>query len=245
MHSGYTLTNRLARGVRKWLAEKRARIFDTYAVRTHSQEGEDLILRRIFDGQARGFYVDIGAHHPRRFSNTHQFYLRGWSGINIDPNPEAVRALARERKRDVNLQLGVAEQAQTLRYHMFDEPALNTFDEALARWRVHNTPYRLIGTREVAVQRLDSILRRHLPPGQAIDFMSVDVEGLDLDVLRSNDWESFRPRCVLAEALGTTLEEVMSSEVFAFMQANRYRLFSKLYNTLVFLNADPAADERR
>jgi FkbM family methyltransferase len=238
MHGGHIAASLLPPRLRRWLAQKRAWIFDSYAVKTHSQEGEDLILRRIFADQARGFYVDIGAHHPRRFSNTHEFYLRGWSGINIDPSSEAVRALVRERKRDTNLQLGVAEQPQTLVYHMFDEPALNTFDAELAQWRARNTPYKLIGTRDVAVERLDSILRKHLPAGQKIDFMSVDVEGLDLPVLRSNDWTSFRPTCVLAEALGTSLEEVMRSDVYEFMRANRYRLFSKLYNTLVFLDAD-------
>jgi len=221
------------------------RLLDLHAVKSYSQEGEELILSRIFAGRRNGFYVDVGAHHPRRFSNTFSFYRAGWRGINIEPSPSAIAAFQRERKRDINLQVGVAEQPGTLRYHLFDEPALNTFDAALVKWRLANTPYRLIGTRDVPVERLDSLLRRHLPPGQAIDFMSVDVEGLDLQVLRSNDWEAFRPTCVLAEALGTTLEEVMRSEVFELMRGNRYRLFSKLYNTMVFMNADAPADERR
>ncbi len=221
------------------------RLLDLHAVKSYSQEGEELILSRIFAGRNHGFYVDVGAHHPRRFSNTLRFYRAGWNGINIEPSPVAIAAFRRERKRDINLQVGVAEQPGTLCYHMFDEPALNTFDAALVNWRLANTPYRLIGTRDVAVERLDSLLRKHLPPGQTIDFMSVDVEGLDLQVLRSNDWEVFRPTCVLAEALGTTLEEVMRSEVFDLMRRNRYRLFSKLYNTVLFLNSDAPADERR
>ncbi len=228
----------LPRPLQTPLARARGHLFDVYATKSYSQEGEELILRRIFADRSCGFYVDVGAHHPRRFSNTYSFYRAGWSGINIEPSPEAVLAFVRERKRDTNLQLGVAETPQTLRYHMFDEPALNTFDEELTKWRLANTPYKLIGTRDVAVERLDSILRKHLPAGQKIDFMSVDVEGLDLPVLRSNDWTSFRPTCVLAEALGTSLEEVMRSDVYEFMRANRYRLFSKLYNTLVFLDAD-------
>jgi FkbM family methyltransferase len=208
-----------------------------YAVTSYSQEGEELILRRIFAGRESGFYVDVGAHHPRRFSNTHSFYRAGWSGINIEPSPEGIAAFQRERKRDINLQVAVAEQAQTLRYHVFDEPALNTFDAALAQWRVGNTPYKLIGTRDIPVRRLDSILHEHCPAGRKIDFLSVDVEGLDLPVLRSNDWSAFRPTCVLAEALGHSLEEVMRSEVCDLMRAHNYRVFSKLYNTVVFLDA--------
>ena len=58
-----------------------------------SQEGEDLVLARIFEGKKNGFYVDIGAHHPTRFSNTHYFYRRGWSGINIDAMPGSMKNL--------------------------------------------------------------------------------------------------------------------------------------------------------
>lgn len=209
-------------------------MFDNYALTTYSQEGEDVILRRIFDGQRQGFYVDVGAHHPRRFSNTYDFYRRGWSGVNIEPNPQAMRALTRERKRDVNLQIGVADCGGKLIYHRFDDPALNTFDEGLARWRAENTPYKLLGSIEVPVERLDAILPRYLAPDQPIDFMSIDAEGFDLAVLRSNDWIRFRPRCVLVEALGTSVASAMRTEVATFMAEHGYELFSKLYSTLLF-----------
>ena len=188
--------SRMTRG----LGRLRVGLFDRLAVLSYSQEGEDLILQRMFDGQQAGFYVDVGAHHPRRYSNTHIFYRRGWKGINIEPNPQAMRLFARQRSRDCNVQLGVAEQAGSMTYHEFDEPALNTFDEKLAAWRSANTRYRVVGRREIPVQPLAGILQRHLPANQSIDFLSIDVEGLDLAVLRSNDWRQFRPRCVLAEA---------------------------------------------
>ena len=65
--------------------------FDLYAIKCYSQEGEDMILRRIFE-EKNGFYVDVGAHHPRRFSNTYYFYKQGWTGISIEPNPQAAKA---------------------------------------------------------------------------------------------------------------------------------------------------------
>ena len=212
----------------------RARLPNAFAVKSYSQEGEDLILRRIFGTQQNGFYVDVGAHHPRRFSNTHSFYERGWRGINIEPNPQAHGLFASMRRRDINLQLGVAGQAGRLTYHEFDDGALNTFDAQLAQWRVANTPYRLLRTFEIPVERLDRILAQHLPAGQRIDFLSVDVEGLDLAVLESNDWRLYRPQCVLVEALDSSLEKALGSDVYTFMSKQDYELLAKTFNTLLF-----------
>ena len=208
--------------------------FDIYAIKSYSQEGEDMILRRIFAEQSTGFYVDVGAHHPRRFSNTCYFYLRGWRGINIEPNPDAIRAFRRARSRDINLEFGIAEQASTLTYHMFDEPALNTFDDELAAGRVATTACREIATESISVRRLDKVLEEYLPTGITIDFMNVDVEGFDLEVLRSNEWSLYRPCYVLAEALETSLHTVESNSVYAFMLENGYVLYAKTRNTLFF-----------
>lgn len=216
------------------LSRFRARAFDIYATGSYSQEGEDMILNRMFSDRKDGFYVDVGAHHPFRFSNTYFFYKRGWRGINIEPNPEANRAFQLDRKRDINLQLGISEHADNISYYCFDEPALNTFDGELAKWRCANTPYKLVQTRRIAVERLDHTLEKHMPSGVGIDFLSVDVEGLDLAVLKSNDWKLFRPKCVLVEALETSLEDAMHGEIFSFMRRNGYELFAKTFNTLIF-----------
>lgn len=220
--------------LKKVLALFRNMVSDQYAVKCYSQEGEDMILRRIFEGRRHGFYVDVGAHHPRRFSNTFYFYKRGWSGINIEPNPDALKQFQSDRPRDKNIQLGVADTACMLKYYYFDEPALNTFDEDVVKSRLENTEYRVVNTENVPVERLDKILGTYLPNGKIIDFISIDVEGLDLAVLRSNDWQLFRPKYVLAEALNTTLAEVMKSDIVLFMLEQGYDLFSRTYNTLIF-----------
>lgn len=193
-----------------------------------------MILRRIFGNQERGFYVDVGAHHPSRFSNTRFFYRRGWRGINIEPNPDAMRAFRSARSRDTNLHTGVSDRAEVLTYYVFDEPALNTFDADMVKSRLAGTPYRLAKTIDVAVERLDDILARCLPASQEIDFLSIDVEGLDIAVLRSNDWQRFRPKCVLVEALGMSLEDALRSDVSFFMKNQGYELFAKTFSTLVF-----------
>lgn len=218
----------------KGLRKVRDALSDRHARKSYAQEGEDLILQRMFDQQAVGFYVDVGAHHPKRFSNTYIFYSAGWRGINIEPNPAVQREFAVQRPRDVTVQVGVSDQPATLTYYEFDDPALNTFDGSLMKWRLSNTDYRLVRQSNVPVERLESVLSRLLPAGQAIDFFSIDVEGLDLAVLRSNDWRRFRPICVLVEALQSSLEDALHGEVCAFLQSQGYELFAKTFNSLIF-----------
>lgn len=220
--------------LRLTLSRLRSKIFDVYAIKSYSQEGEDMILRRVFEGKRSGFYVDIGAHHPLRFSNTHYFYRHGWRGINVEPNPDSFRAFKSVRQRDLNLQAGVSDIEGRLTYYLFDEPALNTFDETLVKSRLANTQYKVVGTIEILVERLDSILRKHLPPNMEIDFLSIDVEGLDLAVLNSNDWRLYRPKIVLVEVLGKSLEDVQHGDIFNFMKGQGYELFAKTFNTLIF-----------
>ncbi|MDB4805035.1 FkbM family methyltransferase [bacterium] len=211
----------------------RDRLFDIYAAKSYSHEGEDMILSRMFSGKAHGFYVDIGAHHPRRFSNTYLFYRRGWRGMNIEPNPDIADAFRKERKRDINLQVGISDRDGILTYYLLDDPALNSFDRELTASRVATTPYKVTSTKKISVQRLDAVLRSHLPSGTKIDLLSIDTEGLDMAVLQSSDWDVFRPACVLVESLDTTLEKAMQGEIFMFMKARGYELFGKTYNTLI------------
>ena len=199
----------------------------------YAQDGEDLILNRLLDGQAKGFYVDVGAHHPVRFSNTYLFYKRGWRGINIDAMTGSMETFDKVRPRDINIECGVASSAGRLTYHRFNEPALNTFDAAEASHK-NRPPYRLIDTVEVAVERLDTLLSLHLPAAQQIDFLTVDVEGKDEEVLRSNDWDIYRPRFILAETLRTDLLGLGGCTVVQFLRSVGYTPVCKAYNTSFF-----------
>jgi len=204
----------------------------SYAVKSYSQEGEDMILRRLFEHDTGGFYVDVGAHHPRRFSNTCFFYNRGWHGINIEPNPAGHALLERARKRDINILCGVSDTYGTLDYYMFEEPALNTLDVATANRQSSST--RLLDTRKINVSRLETVLDNNMPAGTRIDFINIDVEGHDLNVLKSNNWQKYRARLVIAEAIGKSLEEVLDSELAEFMRSIDYSLFAKTVNSIIF-----------
>lgn len=208
--------------------------FDGYALKSYSQEGEDMILRRLFEKQKTGFYVDVGAHHPKRFSNTFFFYKKGWRGINIDAMPNSMRLFDKIRPRDINLEIPVSDKKQKLIYYMFNEPALNGFSTDLTEKRDGKDNYKVIAEKELETSTLKEIFEQYLPHSQEIDFLSIDVEGLDLQVLKSNDWGRFRPKFVLVEILGSSISKITDSEEYKFLSGFEYEIFAKTVNTILF-----------
>lgn len=207
-----------------------------YHQMSFAQEGEDMILARMFDlKKTPGFYVDIGAHHPQRFSNTYHYYLRGWRGINIDPLPGCMKLFNQVRPEDINLELAISDVSGEITYYQFNEPALNTFDREIAEERDGLKEYRIVAKCQISTRCLSQVLQEHLPTGQIIDFMTVDAEGFDMKVLASNDWDKYRPAYVLVESLGGgPLIAAASSPVTQYMDTRDYELCAKAFNTLIF-----------
>lgn len=200
-----------------------------------SQEGEDLILKRYFHGKEKGFYLDIGAHHPRRFSNTYIFYKSGWNGINIDPRPGCMQLFNSRRPRDINLELGISRNEEELIYYMFNDSALNTFNGELAQNRVDQTAYRIIDKKKIKTFPLHKILSEYLEDGANIDFMTIDVEGLEIEVLLSSDWNKFRPTLLLIEDLNRkNMYEFGEGDLYKMMAEIEYTPFAKTINTVFF-----------
>jgi FkbM family methyltransferase len=205
-----------------------------YRLDSWSQEGEDLVLRRFFEQQPRGFYIDIGAHHPHQFSNTFWFYKRGWRGINIDALPGSMEAFELHRPEDLNLEVAISDERE-MTYFMFNHSALNSLNREVSERRDGKRGDRIVGRVQVQTRRLGSLLDEILSPGRIVDFLSVDVEGHDLAVLRSNDWSKYRPRIVLAEDLQRPpLDELSQSQLVRFMRDNGYRPCARTFNTLFF-----------
>jgi FkbM family methyltransferase len=217
--------------------------YDRYVQSSYSQEGEDLILARIFATEYRGFYVDIGAHHPKRLSNTFLLHRRGWRGINIDAMPGSMRAFQKHRADDINLEIPILKARASVNYYRFNEPALNGFSRELSESRDGHEGYKIVGVSELEGFPLRDVLQEHMPLRQVIDFMTVDVEGLDFDVLQSNDWTRFRPKVVLVELLRSSLSHVADDPVHRFLTSVRYQLFAKTSQT-VFYISDEYARER-
>lgn len=198
-----------------------------------SQEGEDFVVKCLIGDQLQGFYVDIGAYHPTRFSNTYLFYLRGWKGINVEPRPGSKKLFDSLRPRDLNLEIGISDCPGNLEYFLFKEPAFNTCDKELANSRMQH--HDVSGKAFIPVITLEALFKAHLHKHQVIDFMSIDVEGLDIHVLKSNDWEIYRPRYIIVEDFSlTSLDEILTRPVSIYLKSIGYTPFSRLMKSMVF-----------
>ncbi len=199
---------------------------------SYAQEGEDLVLRR-FISKDRGFFVDIGAHHPKRFSNTYFFYKKGWAGVNVDALPGSMVIFKKFRPRDINIEAGISNDNKVINFYTFTESAYNTFSKELADSCILQGGV-LKEVIELKTIKLSELLDTILPKETAIDFLNIDVEGLDLAVLESNNWDKYKPKYILVESLGFSIEKLNESSVYNFLKDKHYRLVAKTLNTLFF-----------
>lgn len=201
-----------------------------------SQDGEDLILEQLLIDNKIGFYVDIGAHHPFRFSNTYKFYSKGWSGINIDASPTLLKNFDKYRDRDINLNYLVSNQNRELSFYIFNEQALNTTEKDVAEkiLREHAEKYQLKEVIKVKSKSLEDILDNYLPQNQEIDFMSIDCEGHDLEVLMSNNWIKYKPKIIVAE-IKCNINELLTNKIYLYVTSLGYKLVTKNMLSSIFL----------
>jgi FkbM family methyltransferase len=215
---------------------KLVRALQTGHARLHfSQLGEDSVLWHLFQGKRNGFYVDVGCHHPYRFSNTALLSdFCEWSGINIDADQDLIEAFDRSRPRDTNICTAVGRERGRAEVTLFHESAVNSLNpETIAEMKRHFEPRQ---SRMVDVTPLRDLLSATLPNGTQIDLLTVDVEGLDFDVLASNDWTRFRPRVVAVEAHDFDLSNPQPHRLFRLMSDNHYKLHSHVVVTSIYVD---------
>ncbi len=167
-------------------------------VGSYSQYGEDLLIDGLINCKRKGVYLDIGANDPFVLSNTLRFYERGWSGVNIEPNTEIFEKLRKFRPRDINLNIGVGLQRGQRMFYIMSSNTLSTFKKraALINAEVHNE--RVISTKKVQVCALRDIFETYIGD-KRVDFMSLDVEGSELEILMCNNWLKYRPYLLIIE----------------------------------------------
>ncbi len=207
---------------------------DDYSQVYYSQEGEEIILRRFFKFSNTGFFVDIGAHHPQKFSNTYKLYVLGWRGINIDATPGSMELFKKYRPGDINIEAAIADNEDTLTFYEFNEAALNSFDREKVKKIDPSLGYRIIKESSITTTPLKTILDKYVPPLTKIDFFSIDAEGFDLKILKGNDWTRYRPQVILIETDTLNLEALGSNEVSLYVAQYGYKPFAKTYKTVFY-----------
>jgi FkbM family methyltransferase len=182
-----------------------------FARLSFSQFGEDLVLERLLHDMGCGHpysYVDVGCFHPVEHSNTYRLYQRGGSGLVVDLNPEHEAPFRALRPRDKFVCAVVSDRGEKLATAVTGRPTDRVTGRAAEAGEAGREPVSLA-----------SLLAQHWNAGRSIDLMDIDCEGHDLEVLRSNDWERFRPAVVLVEDFGQE-----DSAVCKFMDSLGYRL---------------------
>lgn len=162
---------------------------------SYAQNGEDVVLARLFAGRGTGRYVDVGAGDPVNDSVTKHFYDLGWRGINIEPIPSAAAALRKARPGDVTLQVALGAHSGSIELHLVtDREGWSTTDRELAR------SYRAeLAVEPIHVEQrtLADVLAEYEGP---VEFLKIDVEGAEAAVIQGADWVTHRPRVVVVEA---------------------------------------------
>lgn len=203
---------------------------------SYSQCGEDLILNALLSGKKRGFYVDIGSNDVRRLNNTYFFYKRGWRGINVEPNISKCRTFNWFRSRDINLNVGVAQMEGEADFYSFHPDTLSTFSKEVADEYQANG-YQLKQVQRVQLLPLSRIFERNLSSEQSIDFMTVDTEGYDIEVLKSNNWELYRPAYIILESLDHKNDgtgQKLNATMDAYMSEIGYEIVADTYLNSIY-----------
>ena len=173
---------------------------------SYAMNFEDVILERVFKDKKDGFYVDVGAADPTIDSLTKHFYDKGWRGINIEPSDCLFQKLQSERERDINLNVAITQASGKIILYDVPNSGLSSIYESNVKRINHGTQCDYQGRlvepyRETIVQTLPlkSVLHKYAIICD-IDFLKIDVEGAEKDVLLSNDWERFRPKILIIES---------------------------------------------
>lgn len=205
--------------------------------RSYSQWGEDSVISQFLHSKT-GSYIDIGSGHPIKGNNTYFLYQRGWTGILIDPILYNSKLSERYRSKDVFLQNIVSNKIGTEQFWEFWNYGLSTSDPVrasslLKRGEGLNVKYNVMSL------SLKEIITKHLTAKNSVpELLSVDVEGLELQVLESNDWNIFRPKVICIEILNSDLQKKVfnNSQVFLFLSRKGYNLRASVGNSQIFVS---------
>jgi hypothetical protein len=218
------------------------------SLRVHSsQYGEDVILHKIYRRHpGQGYYVDIGAHHPFKLSNTVYLWALGWSGINVDANEDAVKLFNRHRPDDINIYgAAVAEidgqkSSQYLEFffdHAFDLSA--TCDKSIAMARGF-TQSRTVPT--ISINEILTIASEKLTG--PFHLLNIDIEGMDEQLLSEIERWPCHPHIILIEIYAKTIAEIIEQSSYAVLTSNGYDFIGRNGHTCIFqksttLDANP------
>ena len=201
--------------------------------KTYSMDGEDLFIENFFKNK-RGLYVDVGAYHPLELSNTYLLHKRKWEGINIDINSLSIEYFNFLRPNDINLNLGVTKKNSTKTiYFQKKKSPLNTLNLTHAK-KIFSNKFK---KKKIKTKTLTTILDKTRFKGKEIDFLNIDTEGNDLEVLQSLDFKKYIPKLICVELIdhfNPDQKKIKKHKIYKFLINKKYKLVWSGYFSHIF-----------
>jgi len=205
-----------------------------------SQCGEDIIVNFILSslGISNPTYLDIGAYHPTNLNNTYYFYLKGCSGVLIEPDPQNYRILKNKRNKNTVLNVGIGiDDALMADFFIMTTKTLNTFSREDAERLILYGNQKIEQVLKIPLKNINSIIKEHFQT--CPNFVSLDVEGLDYEILKSFDFLKFRPQVFCIETLSYTEDNTERKiyEIIDLMKEKDYLPYADTYINTIFVEA--------
>jgi len=201
-----------------------------------SQFGEEKFILNYFDKKYKGKFVDIGCFHPTRHNNTYTMYKQGWCGINIDLNPLTIELFNFFRTKDININAAISDNEENKTLYFINE--LNTQNTLEANHlsflkKHHNIKEEEISKQEIMTKRLDKILDNY--NFNEIDFMNIDVEGHELNVLKAIDFLKYNIKFICIEMIDhNDQSNLINEKLSIILNENNYILERQLGFNYIF-----------
>ena len=191
---------------------------------SYSMLGEDVFVEKFFKKKSKGVYVDVGCYHPLDGNNTYLLYKKGWHGINIDLNETSIDLFNKARKNDVNLRIAVSNKNEKIKFFYRKKiNMLNTINKKFA-----NSNFKKgFKTSYIQADTLNSVLGKSKYKNKKIDFLNLDIEGNEINALKSLNFKKYSPTLICVEIHNYPLSssksgDLKSNPVYKFLLKKGY-----------------------
>ena len=209
--------------------------------KSYSSNSVDLIIEELFKYKKKGIYIDAGCNHPFIGNNTYKLFKKGWNGINIDLDHTFIESFNFHRPNDYNIQIGISDVSgeQEMYYH-HERSAINTLEGS------RGNKARL--KKKIITSTLNNIIEKSIFKNKEIDYVSIDVEGFELNVLKGFDLKKYKPKALSIEFIDPEMRKeefyhqninnIINSNLYKYMSDNDYYLVNILHSDLIFVSKE-------